>query len=116
MSKKEIITEDVSIISQSVKIEGSIVSDGNVRIDGTVNGNISINGNLTIGDTSTIHGEVKANNVILNGKLDGKAIANEKLRLESKAVMKGDLISKILIVEEGAFFEGSSKMQKNSEG
>lgn len=30
--------------------------------------------------------------------------------LESKAVLKGDLITKILVVEAGAIFEGRSSM------
>lgn len=115
MAKKEIITDDVSIISRTVKIEGNIFSDGNVRIDGLVNGNISVNGNLTVGDTSQINGEIKATNIVLNGKLNGKVTADEKLRLESKAILKGDLVSKVLIIEEGAFFEGNSKMNSNHE-
>lgn len=115
MTKKEIQSDDVSIISHTVKIEGNIYSDGNVRIDGNINGNISVNGNLTIGDTSNITGEVKATNVIMNGKINGKVTADEKLKLESKAVLHGDLISKILVIEEGAYFQGNSKM-KNNEG
>ncbi|MDP3580569.1 MAG: polymer-forming cytoskeletal protein, partial [Ignavibacteria bacterium] len=70
-SKKDHLTEDVSIISNSVRIEGNLFSDGNVRIDGAVNGNISVNGNLTVGEGSKINGEVKAKNVTMNGSLTG---------------------------------------------
>ena len=108
--KKDHSEEDVSIISSGVKIDGNLFSEGNVRIDGKVNGNITIDGNLTIGESSELQGEVKAKNVTMSGKLFGKIDAAEKLKLESKAVLKGDLIAKYLIIEEGAFFEGSSKM------
>ncbi len=111
MAKKDLIIEDVSIISSSVRIEGNIFSEGNVRIDGNVKGNVSINGNLTIGDTSNLLGEVKATNIIMNGKLKGKVKAEEKLRLESKAVLSGDLVTKVLIIEEGAVFHGNSQME-----
>ncbi|MBS3946407.1 MAG: polymer-forming cytoskeletal protein, partial [Melioribacter sp.] len=53
-AKKEAHTEDVSIISNGVTINGELKSEGNVRIDGIINGNVSVSGNLTLGDTSHI--------------------------------------------------------------
>ncbi len=110
-SRKDHLTEDVSIISNSVRIEGNLFSEGNVRIDGVVNGNITVNGNLTVGEGSKINGEMKAKNVTMNGSLTGKVFADEKLRLESKAILRGDLVAKALIVEEGALFQGYSNME-----
>ncbi len=109
-NKRDSDAEEVSIISKGVKIDGNLFSEGNVRIDGSVNGNVSVNGNLTIGDTSEIDGEIKAKNITMNGKVVGKIVTHEKLKLESKAHLKGDLITKYLIIEEGAYFEGSSHM------
>ncbi len=109
-SKRDSHEEEVSIISSGVKIEGNLSSEGNVRIDGIVIGNLTINGNLTIGDTSEIFGEIKARNITTNGKVEGKIFASEKLKLEPKSVIKGDLITKTLIIEEGAIFEGHSSM------
>lgn len=108
--KKDSHEEEVSIISSGVKIEGNLSSEGNVRIDGIIHGNLSISGNLTIGDSSEIIGEIKARNVTTNGKVEGKIYASEKLKLEPKSVIKGDLITKTLIIEEGAIFEGHSSM------
>jgi cytoskeletal protein CcmA (bactofilin family) len=109
-NKRDLIAEDVSIISSGVKIDGNLFSEGNVRIDGSVTGNISVNGNLTIGDVSVINGEVKAKNITMSGKVLGKVNSQEKLKLEPKAYLKGDLITKYLIIEEGAHFEGFSNM------
>lgn len=112
-AKKEAHTEDVSIISNGVTINGELKSEGNVRIDGIINGNVSVSGNLTLGDTSHIKGEVKARSINMSGQIEGKVMVDEKLRLESKSVLKGDLIAKTLIIEEGAFFDGRSSMDKN---
>ena len=109
-SRRDSDAEEVSIISKGVKIDGNLFSEGNVRIDGSINGNVSINGNLTIGDASEIDGEIKAKNITMNGKVFGKIVTLEKLKLEPKAHLKGDLITKFLVIEEGAFFEGSSHM------
>ena len=105
--KKDLHSEDVSILSGGVKIEGNLSSDGNVRIDGNV---ISINGNLTIGESAKIVGEVLATNITLGGYIEGKVNASENLRLEAKSSLKGDLITKRLVIEEGARFDGHSSM------
>ncbi len=102
--------EDVSILSHGVKIEGNLSSEGNVRIDGIITGNVTVNGNLTVGDGSEIKGEIKAKNITVSGKIEGTVSALDKLKLESKSFLKGDIVSRVLIVEEGAFFDGNSKM------
>lgn len=105
---------EVSILSSGVKIEGKLYSEGNVRIDGTIIGDVTVNGNLTLGDTSDINGELKAKNITMSGKVDGKVIASEKLILESKSKLKGDLFARILVIQEGALFDGTSTMSGNS--
>ena len=104
--------EDVSILSSGVKIEGKIFCEGNVRIDGKVMGDVNVNGNLTLGETSEVQGEAKGNTVTLSGKLEGTIRASEKLILDSKAHLKGDLFARILVVEEGAKFDGKSSMNQ----
>lgn len=101
---------DVSILSSGVKIEGKLYSEGNMRIDGKVLGDVTVNGNLTLGDGSLVEGEVKAMNVTLSGTVQGTVEANEKVILESGSSLVGDLTAKILVVEEGAKFDGKSNM------
>ena len=128
-AKKETHSEEVSIISGGVKLEGNLYSEGNVRIDGNVVGNVTVNGNLTVGDGSEIKGEIKAKNVtvsgkiegeikatniVMGGRLEGKVTASDSLRLEAKCVLKGDLITRKLIIEEGALFDGYSSMNNTN--
>ncbi len=114
LKKEHNLANDVSILSDGVRLEGKFYSNGNVRVDGKVIGDVTIDGNLTVGETAQIIGEVKAKNVTLSGKLDGIINCAEKLILESKAVLKGDLNAKVLVVQEGALFEGKSSMISQS--
>jgi cytoskeletal protein CcmA (bactofilin family) len=109
--KKDLIAEDVSIISHSVIVDGDIFSQGNVRIDGKVTGKVEVSGNLTIGEGSKLNGEIKALNIVLNGDVTGKVMAAEKLRLEPKAVLNGEIYAKSLVIEDGAIFHGTSNMK-----
>ncbi len=114
MKNVQIEKDSVTIISTGTTIEGKLVSNGNVRIDGVINGNVEAKGNITVGEHGEINGEVKGSTVTLGGKVFGSVNASDKVLLEAKSILKGDLITKILVVEEGALFDGTSKMNSNT--
>lgn len=101
---------DVTIISNGVKVEGKVTSSGNVRIDGTIQGDIDSQGNVTIGELGEVTGKVNGQSITIGGKVQGSINSKEKLILESKADLKGDVYTKILVVEAGARFDGKSNM------
>jgi len=103
-------SEDITIISHGVKVEGKVSSNGSIRLDGTIQGDISCQGNVTIGDQGEVYGKVDGQTITIGGKVEGLINAKEKLILESKADLKGDVFTKILVVEAGARFDGKSNM------
>jgi cytoskeletal protein CcmA (bactofilin family) len=102
--------DEITTISGGVIIEGKLTSNGNVRIDGRVNGDVNANGNVIVGENGEITGEINAEIINLGGKVTGTVNAREKLVLEAKSILKGDLVTKILVIEAGAYFEGKSNM------
>jgi cytoskeletal protein CcmA (bactofilin family) len=110
MKSTEVGRDEVTTISGGVIIEGKLTSNGNVRIDGRVNGDVNANGSIIIGENGEITGEINADVINLGGKVTGTVNAREKLVLEAKSILKGDLITKILVIEAGAYFEGKSNM------
>jgi len=105
--------ENLSIINKSAVVNGSFSSEGSLRVDGIIKGNVTNSGNIVIGDSAEIHGEVKSANVTNGGKIFGNVHANGKVILEKNSFLRGDLFANILVVEEGAHFEGRSSMGKN---
>ena len=103
-------TEDITIISNGVKIEGKVTSTGSVRVDGGLKGDLDAKGNVTVGDQGNINGEIAASMVTIGGSVIGTINAREKLVLESKCTVKGDIITKVLVIEAGAKFDGKSNM------
>ena len=108
-------SEEITIISNGVKVEGKVSSNGSIRLDGTIQGDISCQGNVTIGDQGEVYGKVDGQIITIGGKVEGKINSKEKLILESKANLKGDIFTKILVVEAGARFEGKSNMGESRE-
>ncbi len=103
-------TEDITIISNGVKIEGKVASTGSIRVDGTLHGDLNAKGNVTVGEQGKIKGEIIADIITLGGNVVGTVNAKEKLVLEAKCVLKGDIITKVLVIEAGAKFDGKSNM------
>jgi len=103
-------SEETTIISRGVKIEGKIATDGNIRVDGDIKGDIISQNNVTVGESGQVNGQINANVITIGGKVVGTVTAKEKLALESKGNLKGDILTKILVVEAGAKFDGNSKM------
>lgn len=103
-------SDDITIISQGVKLEGKITCDSSIRVDGNIEGDINSQGNVTVGEYGEINGKVNGQVITIGGKVNGIINAKDKLVLEAKANLKGDVFTKILVIEAGAHFEGKSNM------
>ena len=108
-------SQDVTIISSGVKVEGKISSESSMRIDGTIQGDINCQQNVTIGEHGDVNGKVNGQSITIGGKVQGSVNAKQKLILESRAKLKGDVLTKILVVEAGASFDGKSNMVGSEE-
>jgi cytoskeletal protein CcmA (bactofilin family) len=103
----------LSLISANTVVEGKMTSEGSVRIDGKLVGDVIAKANAAVGLTGTVDGSVRAKNVAVAGKLKGSVAALEKLILENKSVVKGDIRAARLVVDEGATFDGHCTDRKS---
>ncbi len=104
--------ELATIIGKGTKIDGTITIEGSTRIDGTVTGKLESNDSVTIGPTGSVKtAEIKAKVIIVGGRVEGNLLADEKVELQSKCEVIGDITSKSLLVEHGAIFHGNSNMK-----
>lgn len=104
-----------TIIGKDSKIEGNIEVDGGLRVDGAVKGKISATDTLSVGESGMIEAEVNVKIAVISGKVTGNILAHEKIELQSKAMVEGDITTRNLIVEEGAVFHGSCNMKSSSD-
>jgi cytoskeletal protein CcmA (bactofilin family) len=100
-----------SILSADLTISGNIRTPGDVQIEGIVEGDIRA-AHLIVGQTATISGEVVAEEVVVNGRVVGR-VRGLKVRLSGSARVEGDIIHKMIAIENGAHFEGSVQRQEN---
>jgi cytoskeletal protein CcmA (bactofilin family) len=103
-------TEEATVISKGVKIEGKLSCSGSIRLDGEVQGDITSQSTVIVGENGKVNGQINAESITIGGKVTGTVRAKEKVVLEAKANLKGDITTKALMVEIGAIFNGNSKM------
>ncbi len=93
------------------KISGKLSFDGPIRIDGQVDGEIIGKDNITIGESAVVTAQIKAASIIVAGKVSGDITAIQRIEIRPSAKVMGNLTSPVLVVHEGALFEGHCSMQ-----
>lgn len=99
-----------NVLAQGIEIIGSIKFSNDMIIDGKIEGQIeSDKGKITIGENADIKGDVKAGEVKLYGKVEGK-IVSDRCELKQKSRLDGDIKTKMLSMEEGASLTGRTEI------
>jgi len=93
------------------KISGKLSFDGPTRIDGQVDGEIIGKDSLTIGESAVVTAQIRAAAIIVAGKVSGDIIASNRIEIRPSAKVIGNLTAPVLVVHEGALFEGHCAMQ-----
>ena len=100
-----------TLIGLTTTIKGDINFTGGLRIDGKVNGNITADADgsstLVLSEHAMVKGDVTVPHMILNGKIKGNVICAEKIELQPKAEIIGDLHYQVIEMAEGASINGN---------
>ena len=93
-------------LERGTRLEGRLDSPGTLRIDSQVKGAITSESTIILGEEGRVEGELTANVVIIEGRVDGIIRARSKVDIQSKAIVAGDIQSPTLMIEPGAIFDG----------
>lgn len=95
-----------ALISAGLIIEGKIQGSGHVRIAGHFNGDVQIEGNLTIESGARLTGQVRAQNVVVGGELEGNIEGATRVEILETGILSGDLKAGSLVVAAGSRMRG----------
>lgn len=116
MADKNQAFGDVSLVGKGSVLEGSIKTEGGIRVDGRVIGEVVAKGSAAVGEGGEVDGSLTAKSISVAGKVQGNLIATEKLTLEARSIVSGDIRAARLIVDEGAVFDGKCNMGADASG
>ncbi len=93
------------------ELKGDITFSGGLRIDGKVKGNITAKGDgsstLVLSEHAVVTGNVTVPHMIINGTIKGQVQSRERIELQPKADVTGDVSYKAIQVALGAVVNGN---------
>lgn len=99
-----------TIIGKDTSVKGRIDAEGSIRIDGKFEGEIFTSGDLIVGESGNVTANVEAKNISVAGEVRGNVTARGKLELIPTGKLYGDVRMSVLVVEDGAVFQGQCEM------
>jgi len=100
-----------TLIGAKTDLKGDIVFTGGLRVDGKVRGNITAKGDanstLVLSEHAMVTGNVTVPHIITNGTIKGNVRAAERIELQPKAEISGDVYYKVIEMSLGAVINGN---------
>jgi cytoskeletal protein CcmA (bactofilin family) len=102
-------TRTMTVLTSDCEFKGALAFSGELELHGRLEGTIeSEGGALTVGEQALIKAEIKVNDVLIYGKVQGNIFATGRIELRGKAEVYGDLHSNRLAMDDGVVFVGRS--------
>lgn len=99
-----------TLIGRRTEIVGDVRFTGGIHVDGRIKGLVVSSGDktamLSLSESGVIEGDVRVPTMMLNGVVVGDVRASEKLVLNAKARVTGNVYYKVLQMEPGATING----------
>lgn len=99
-----------AILDQGSEFEGKLTFEGTVRIDGIYKGEIQADATLIVGETGKVQADIKVRTIVISGEVTGNIEATDRVELCAPGVLRGNIKSPNLVIEEGVIFEGTCNM------
>lgn len=99
-----------TVIGQGTIIKGDVTFDGGLHLDGVIQGNALGNpdsrATLTVSEMGSVEGDVRVENLILNGTVVGDVHVSERVELATNARVTGTVYYRLLEMAMGAEVNG----------
>ena len=106
-----------AIIGPSISIKGTLAGEEDLMIQGQVEGKIDLkNNNITVGRNGRIKADIYGKIISIEGEVEGNLFGDEKIVLRQSGVVRGNMTSPRVNLEDGAKFKGSIDMDARGEG
>jgi cytoskeletal protein CcmA (bactofilin family) len=115
MSEDILQGEITAFLGQGTSFSGRLMFEGTVRIDGNFVGDIYTRDTLIIGPEARIRAQIDADTVVIAGVVEGEIRALSRIEIQSTGVLRGQVVSPVLKIDEGGMFEGRTQMLPQAE-
>jgi cytoskeletal protein CcmA (bactofilin family) len=99
-------------LGKDTEFDGRMSFTGTVRIDGRFSGEIYTEGTLIVAELAVIEADIQASQIIISGEVRGNLSVKGRIEIHSPGKVFGNIQAPILVMDEGAVFEGNCQMKK----
>jgi cytoskeletal protein CcmA (bactofilin family) len=103
-----------SLIGEHSSFEGTLRTEGPVRLLGSIQGEIESKSAIIVEEKARVTARLTAQQVTVAGQVDGQIYCEGRVEIRPTGRVTGEINAGALIVQEGAYFDGSSKMAQPS--
>ncbi|MGH7827669.1 MAG: bactofilin family protein [Candidatus Binatia bacterium] len=101
-----------SVIDDGCEAEGRLTFVGTLALNGKFRGEMLSADTLLLGQKSEVEAEVQVGVGIISGQIRGNITARERVELGRTARVFGNIVTPVLIMEEGVVFDGQCKTNR----
>jgi cytoskeletal protein CcmA (bactofilin family) len=98
-------------VDSGCTIRGELEFETYVRVDGRIEGTVRSKAELVVGEGGAVEGELEVARCVIGGEVRGTIRASEQVMLHATAKVWADIQTPALVMEDGAFLEGSVSME-----
>lgn len=104
-----------TVLGGTLVLKGELSGKEDLLIEGQFDGSVDVPEHcLTVGPQGHVKADIRARQVIVNGSVDGKVTAKDKVELHKTANVVGDLVSASVSIDDGAYFKGSIEIVRET--
>lgn len=103
-----------TLLGPGANLEGSLEGSGHFLVSGRVIGNAEIDGALTLAEGGYWKGDIRAQDLILAGELEGDVQARGNIEITASARIRGRVAANAIAVSAGAVIEAELHTQADT--
>ncbi len=108
--------DDVRVsLGSDAEVTGTLSFVSATRIEGKLNGEVRASDLLVVGPNAVVHATVRAGKLVVLGEVRGEVMGAERVEVCAGGKLFGDVETRSLVIQEGATFEGRSRMNGQPE-
>jgi cytoskeletal protein CcmA (bactofilin family) len=105
------VWDDVRVsLGSDAEVTGKLSFASATRIEGKLKGEVRAADLLVVGPQAVVDATVRADRLVVLGEVRGEVLAAARVEVCAGGKLYGDVETQTLVIQEGATFEGRSRM------
>jgi cytoskeletal protein CcmA (bactofilin family) len=102
-------------LAAGLQIKGEVTGIEDFQVEGSVEGFINLgHSKVIILAAANVTADVVAREVVIYGSVRGNVRVSDRIEIRKDGSLCGDITTRHLMIEDGAFFKGTIEIDKNS--